>query len=156
MTSNVGSHRILDYKGDLGGAEFAIMRATVLDELRQHFRPEFLNRVDEIIVFHALTESELAQIIEIQLRRLRHRLEQRRIELELTDAAKRHLVKSGYDPVYGARPLKRAIQKELETPLGRKILAGDVRDGQRVVVDFDDIRGELTFRSEPAGEPVLI
>jgi ATP-dependent Clp protease ATP-binding subunit ClpB len=156
MTSNIGSHRILDYKGDLGGAEFAIMRATVLDELRQHFRPEFLNRVDEVIVFHALTEEELGQIIEIQLRRLRHRLEHRRIELHLTDAAKRHLVKSGYDPVYGARPLKRAIQKELETPLGRKILAGEVRDGQRVVVDYDDIRGELTFTAQVAGEPVLI
>ncbi len=156
MTSNVGSHRILDYKGEVGAAEYAVMRATVLDELRQHFRPEFLNRVDEVIVFHALTEEELGKIIEIQLRRVRRRLAQRRIELELTDAAKRHLVKTGYDPVYGARPLKRAIQKELETPLGRKILAGDVQDGQKVVVDYDDIRGELTFLAEPAGEPVLI
>jgi ATP-dependent Clp protease ATP-binding subunit ClpB len=156
MTSNIGSHRILDYKGDLGGAEYAIMRATVLDELRQHFRPEFLNRVDEVIVFHALSEEELGEIIEIQLRRVRERLAQRRIELELTDAAKRHLVKTGYDPVYGARPLKRAIQKELETPLGRKILAGEVRDGQKVVVGFDDIRGELTFTAQPSGEPVLV
>ncbi len=156
MTSNIGSHRILDYKGDMGGAEYAIMRATVLDELRQHFRPEFLNRVDEVIVFHALTEDELGQIIEIQLRRVRERLSQRRIRLELTEAAKRHLVKTGYDPVYGARPLKRAIQKELETPLGRKILAGEVREGQKVVVDYDDIRGELTFSAEMAGEPVLV
>jgi ATP-dependent Clp protease ATP-binding subunit ClpB len=156
MTSNIGSHRILDYKGDLGGAEYAVMRATVLDELRQHFRPEFLNRVDEVIVFHALSEEELGEIIEIQLRRVRERLAQRRIELELTDAAKRHLVKTGYDPVYGARPLKRAIQKELETPLGRKILAGEVRDGQKVVVGFDDIRGELTFTAQPSGEPVLV
>ncbi len=156
MTSNVGSHRILDYKGDMGGAEYAVMRATVLDELRQHFRPEFLNRVDEVIVFHALTEEELTEIIEIQLHRVRERLAQRRIHLELTDAAKRHLVKTGYDPVYGARPLKRAIQKELETPLGRKILAGDVRDGQRVVVDYDDVRGALTFTSRYSDEPVLV
>ncbi|HET7814411.1 MAG TPA: ATP-dependent chaperone ClpB, partial [Candidatus Baltobacteraceae bacterium] len=156
MTSNVGSHRILDYKGDLGGAEFAIMRATVLDELRQHFRPEFLNRVDEIIVFHALTEEELTKIIDIQLERVRARLRQRHIMLDLTDAAKRHLVKAGYDPVYGARPLKRSIQKELETPLGRKILAGEVSDGQKVVVDYDDIRRELTFSAQPAGEPVLV
>lgn len=156
MTSNIGSHRILDYKGELGGAEFAIMRTTVLDELRQHFRPEFLNRVDEVIVFHALTEEELAQIIEIQLKRVRERLAQRRISLQLTDAAKRHLVKAGYDPVYGARPLKRALQKELETPLGRKILAGEVRDDQKVIVDYDDIRGELTFTTQPTGEPVLV
>jgi len=156
MTSNIGSHRILDYKGDLGGAEYAIMRATVLDELRQHFRPEFLNRVDEVIVFHALTEEELGEIIEIQLKRVRERLAHRRIELELTDEAKRHLVKTGYDPVYGARPLKRAIQKELETPLGRKILSGEVREDQKVVVGYDDIRGELTFTAETSGEPVLV
>jgi ATP-dependent Clp protease ATP-binding subunit ClpB len=156
MTSNIGSHRILDYKGDFSGAEYAIMRATVLDELRQHFRPEFLNRVDEIIVFHALSEEQLGEIIEIQLHRLRKRLADRRIELELTDAAKRHLVKAGYDPVYGARPLKRAIQKEVETPLGRKILAGEVRDGQKVLVDYDDRHGELTFTAEVAGEPVLV
>jgi len=156
MTSNIGSHRILDYKGDMGSAEYAVMRATVLDELRQHFRPEFLNRVDEIIVFHALTEEELEQIVEIQLRRLRERLAHRRIALELTPAAKQHLVKTGYDPVYGARPLKRAIQKEIETPLGRKILAGEVRDDQKVVVDYDRDRGELTFTAEVFGEPVFV
>jgi len=156
MTSNIGSHRILDYKGSFTGAEYAVMRATVLDEMRQHFRPEFLNRVDEIIVFHALTEEQLGEIIQIQLGRLRGRLAERRIELELTPEAKTHLVKAGYDPVYGARPLKRAIQKEVETPLGRKILAGEVRDGQKVVVGYDEVRGELTFATEPAGEPVLV
>jgi ATP-dependent Clp protease ATP-binding subunit ClpB len=145
MTSNVGSHRILDYKGSFDGADYAIMRATVLDELRQHFRPEFLNRVDEVIVFHALTEDELLEIVDIQLARLRKRLAERRITLELSDAARRHLVKVGYDPSYGARPLKRTIQKELETPLGRKILAGQINDGDTVDVGFDDVRGELTF-----------
>ena len=145
MTSNVGSHRILDYKGDPGAAEFAVMRATVLDELRQHFRPEFLNRIDEIIVFHALSEEQLGEIVEIQLSRLRQRLAERHITLELSDAAKRHLVRSGYDSSYGARPLKRTIQKELETRLGRKILAGEILDGQAVRVDYDDARGEVTF-----------
>jgi ATP-dependent Clp protease ATP-binding subunit ClpB len=145
MTSNVGSHRILDFKGSFDGAEYAIMRATVLDELRQHFRPEFLNRVDETIVFHALSEEDLLKIVDIQLKRLRRRLAERRITLELSDAARRHLVKVGYDPSYGARPLKRTIQKELETPLGRKILAGQIDDGETVDVGFDDVRGELTF-----------
>jgi ATP-dependent Clp protease ATP-binding subunit ClpB len=145
MTSNIGSHRILDFKGSPGGADYAVMRATVLDELRQHFRPEFLNRVDEIIVFHALDESELGKIVEIQLERLRKRLAERRIVLVLDDAAKRHVVKAGYDANYGARPLKRTIQKELETPLGRKILAGDVRDGDTVEVGYDQDKGELTF-----------
>ncbi|HEV3091840.1 MAG TPA: ATP-dependent chaperone ClpB [Candidatus Cybelea sp.] len=145
MTSNIGSHRILDYRGSLDGAEYAIMRATVLDELRQHFRPEFLNRVDEIIVFHALTEDELLTIVDLQLERLRKRLAERRITLHLSDAAKRHIVKVGYDPHYGARPLKRTIQKELETPLGRKILGGEIEDGDTVDVGFDEDRGELTF-----------
>jgi ATP-dependent Clp protease ATP-binding subunit ClpB len=144
MTSNVGSHRILDFSGQ-SGAEYAVMRATVLDELRRHFRPEFLNRVDEIVVFQALSEEQLARIVEIQLDRLRTRLADRRISLEVSEAATRHLVKVGYDPVYGARPLKRAVQRELETPLGRKILAGDVREGQNVYVDYDELRGELTF-----------
>jgi ATP-dependent Clp protease ATP-binding subunit ClpB len=154
MTSNVGSHRILDYKGGFSGADYAVMRATVLDELRQRFRPEFLNRVDEVIVFHALTEEQLEKIVDIQLERVRRRLAERRIELDLSDAAKRHLVKTGYDPVYGARPLKRAIQKEVETPLGRKILAGDVRDGQLVKVDYNESRGELTFDAQPAAAAV--
>ncbi len=145
MTSNIGSHRILDYRGSLDGAEYAIMRATVLDELRQHFRPEFLNRVDEIIVFHALTQDELLTIVDLQLERLRRRLAERRITLHLSDAAKRHIVKAGYDPHYGARPLKRTIQKELETPLGRKILGGEIEDGDTVDVGFDEDRGELTF-----------
>ncbi len=145
MTSNIGSHRILDYHGSFAGAEYAVMRATVLDELRRHFRPEFLNRVDETVVFHALDEEQLAQIIDIQLQRLRGRLADRHITLELSDTAKRHLVKAGYDPHYGARPLKRALQREVETPLGRKILAGEVNDGQHVCVDYDDVRGELKF-----------
>ncbi len=154
MTSNIGSHRILDYKGSFDGADYAVMRATVLDELRQHFRPEFLNRVDEIIVFHALDEDELLKIVDLQLNHLRGRLSERGIKLVVDDAAKRHLVKVGYDPHYGARPLKRTIQKELETPIGRKILAGEINDGDTVNVGFDENRAELTFKvGEPAATP---
>ncbi|MBD5606898.1 MAG: ATP-dependent chaperone ClpB [Candidatus Eremiobacteraeota bacterium] len=145
MTSNIGSNRILDFSGSGGGAEYAVMRATVLDELRRHFRPEFLNRIDETVVFQALTEEQLEKIVRLQLDRLRARLADRRIALDISDGAVRHLVKVGFDPVYGARPIKRAIQRELETPLGRKILGGDVRDGDRVFVDYEEQRGELTF-----------
>jgi ATP-dependent Clp protease ATP-binding subunit ClpB len=145
MTSNIGSNRILDFSASGGGAEYAVMRATVLDELRRHFRPEFLNRVDETVVFTALNEEQLEQIVRLQLDRLRARLADRRIELDVSDGALRHLVKVGYDPVYGARPIKRAVQRELETPLGRKILGGEVRDGDRVFVDYEEKRGELTF-----------
>ena len=149
MTSNIGSHRILDYHGGTNDAEYAVMRATVLNELRAHFRPEFLNRVDEIVVFHALSEAELKMIVEIQLERVQKRLDERQTKLDLSDAAKTHLVKVGYDPAYGARPLKRTIQKELETPLARKILAGEIRDGQTVSVGYDEKRGELTFMAVP-------
>jgi ATP-dependent Clp protease ATP-binding subunit ClpB len=129
------------------------MKEAVLDELRNHFRPEFLNRVDEIIVFHALSEDHLKEIVDIQLQRLRDRLAERHIDLELTDAAKTHLVRVGYDPAYGARPLKRVIQKEIETALGRQILQGTIRDGQKLLVDFDPRRGELTFGPQKAGQP---
>jgi ATP-dependent Clp protease ATP-binding subunit ClpB len=149
MTSNIGSHRILAYRGDYGGDNYERMKEAVLDELRAHFRPEFLNRVDEIIVFHSLSEEHLKAIVDIQLQRLRQRLADRHIELELTDRARTHLVRVGYDPAYGARPLKRAIQRELENVLGRQILEGKIRDGQKVVVDFDHDR--LTFTPQGAG-----
>jgi ATP-dependent Clp protease ATP-binding subunit ClpB len=151
MTSNIGSHRILEYRGAFAGLDYERMKDTVTDELRKHFRPEFLNRVDEIIVFHVLSEEHLKEIVEIQLGRLRKRLEDRKIELELTDAARTHLVRVGYDPSYGARPLKRAIQREIETPLARKLLSREVRDGQKVTVDSRN--GALTFNGQTVGEP---
>src|SRR5262249_47281382 len=114
MTSNIGSHRILDYKGTFAGGNYERMKEAVLEELRAHFRPEFLNRVDEIVVFPSLTQVHLKQIVEIQLGNLGRRLAERHMQLELTDAAKEHLVRVGFDPAYGARPLKRAIQKEIE------------------------------------------
>ena len=129
------------------------MKQTVLEEMRHQFRPEFLNRVDEIIVFHALSEENLKRIVDIQLVFLRQRLSERHIEIEVTDGAKTHLVRAGYNPSYGARPLKRTIQKEIETPLGRLILKGEVRDGQKMVIDFDEAQGELKFT--PAGQPTL-
>ncbi len=143
MTSNIGSHTILEYGGSNETADYEEMKEAVLGELRLHFRPEFLNRVDETVVFHSLTEADLKRILLVQLERLRGRLTERRITLELTDEAATHLARAGYDPVYGARPLKRAIQKELETPIGRRILAGEIRDGQNVEVDWRD--GHLTF-----------
>jgi ATP-dependent Clp protease ATP-binding subunit ClpB len=149
MTSNIGSFRILEYRGSFEGHEFDRMKDAVLEEMRHHFRPEFLNRVDEIIVFHALTEDHLKQIVEIQLERVRERLAGRHIALELTDAARLNLVRTGYDPNYGARPLKRAIQKKIETPLGRLILKGEIRDGQTVMVDADPSGGELAFSTQP-------
>jgi ATP-dependent Clp protease ATP-binding subunit ClpB len=155
MTSNIGSHRILEYRGAFEGREYDQMKQAVLDEMRRHFRPEFLNRVDEVIVFHALSEEHLKEIVDIQLAQLRTRLAERHIQIELTDAARTHLVRTGYNPTYGARPLKRAIQKEVETQLARLILKGEVRDGQTVLVDYDAQLGALQFapveEAVPAG-----
>jgi ATP-dependent Clp protease ATP-binding subunit ClpB len=148
MTSNIGSHRILEYRGAFAGEEYRRMKDMVLAELRQAFRPEFLNRLDEIIVFHALSEEHLKQIVEIQLAGLRARLEERHIQLELTDAARTRLVRTGYDPNYGARPLKRAIQREIETPFAKRILAGEIRGGQTVRIDADPAGAGLAFHVE--------
>jgi ATP-dependent Clp protease ATP-binding subunit ClpB len=145
MTSNIGSQRILQYKGSNVGEIYDRMKSAVTEELKKHFRPEFLNRVDDIIVFHSLTESELKQIVDIQLGLLRRRLEERHITLVLTDEAKSHVVRSGYDAAYGARPLKRVLQKEVETGLSRMILKGEIRDGQTVEVDYDISHDSLDF-----------
>ena len=137
MTSNIGSQLILNYSGRGDDSGYEAMKREVLDTLRREFRPEFLNRVDDIVVFHGLTRDDLREIVEIQLGHLRERLDERHIRLELTRKAKDHFADTGYDPAYGARPLKRLIQKELETALARKLLAGDVKDHSRVVVDHD-------------------
>ncbi len=107
-----------------------------------------LNRVDEVVVFHSLTEEDLKKILDIQLNRLRERLAERHIEIQLTPPAATHLAREGYDPVYGARPLKRAIQKELETPIGRRLLGGEIRDGDTVIVDWKN--GEFVFSTKAA------
>jgi ATP-dependent Clp protease ATP-binding subunit ClpB len=147
MTSNVGSQVIVGYRGGADEAAYEDMKRDVLEALRQHFRPEFLNRVDETVVFHSLSRAQLKQIVGIQLSRLRERLSERKIQLELTDAAAEHFANTGYDPVYGARPLKRLLQKEIETVLGRKILTDEVPDGSRVTVDYRS--GALTFEAVP-------
>ena len=148
MTSNIGSQVILGYRGGADEAAYEAMKREVLEAMRAHFRPEFLNRVDEIVVFHGLSREQLKQIVEIQLGRLRQRLGERKILLELTDAAREHLAAVGYDPVYGARPLKRLLQREIETTLGRKILAGEIADGTRVTVDVAP-SGSLVITGTP-------
>jgi ATP-dependent Clp protease ATP-binding subunit ClpB len=133
MTSNIGSQFIAEAAttGDFGEG----VRRQVTEALRQHFRPEFLNRVDEIIFFHALGREHIKQIIDIQLRGLMKRLADRKIKVELTDRAKEFLVQEGYDPTYGARPLKRAIQRRVLDPLAMRVLEGEFAEGDRVVVD---------------------
>jgi len=116
------------------------MRRRVLEALSQQFRPEFLNRIDEVIIFHALGMEQLMQIVDIQLKRLQALLSDRKVTLELTDAAKRHLAEEGYDPVYGARPLKRVIQREIQDPLALRLLQGDFGEGDKVTVEYRDGR----------------
>ena len=137
MTSNIGSQYIQEL-----GLEAA--KSRVLETMRQHFRPEFLNRIDEVIVFHNLNREHLAKIVEIQLGHLRRRLAERKIGLNLTPAAVAYLAETGYDPTYGARPLKRAIQRHIQDPLALAILQGSFREGETVLVDLRD--GELVFK----------
>jgi ATP-dependent Clp protease ATP-binding subunit ClpB len=136
MTSNIGSPQILE--AQQRRASYDEITSLVMAELREHFRPEFLNRVDEIVVFHPLETEQLTKIVEIQLDRLRARLTERRISLFVTPAALRHLGERGYDPVYGARPLKRLIQQEIETPMARQLVKGELRDGDTATVDLKD------------------
>lgn len=140
MTSNIGSQHILEYQlkaAVSGEAAYEEMKEKVLGALREHFRPEFLNRIDETVVFHALTAEELKKIVDIQLRILNRRLQDRKILLEPTDGARDFLARTGYDPVYGARPLKRLIQKDIENPLALKLLKGEFADGDRIKIDSD-------------------
>lgn len=145
MTSNIGSQEILE--GQTAGIPFEKIKTQVLGLLRQSFRPEFLNRVDETVVFHPLGEEHLARIVDIQVGRLSRRLkEERNITIEITDEAKKAIAKQGYDPLFGARPLKRLIQRGIETELAKKIIAGEIRDGQLVVIDFQ--HGAFVFQRE--------
>lgn len=143
MTSNLGSQYILDVAGD--DSRYEEMRSRVMDVMRENFRPEFLNRVDETIIFHGLQKSELRSIVQIQIQSLAARLEEQKLTLKLTDKALDFLAAVGYDPVYGARPLKRAVQKYLETAIAKGILRGDYKPGETIVVDETDER--LSFTS---------
>jgi ATP-dependent Clp protease ATP-binding subunit ClpB len=154
MTSNLGSHYILEHSGD----DWAATEAHVMDELRHHFRPEFLNRVDDIIVFRPLDEAQLAEIVELQLRRVEQLLADRRIELEVTPAAKALIARVGYDPAFGARPLKRAIQQLIQNPLAIRMLEEEIPEGTRVVADVAADGESIAFRpggpaSSTAGPP---
>jgi len=149
MTSNIGSHHIMEV-----GAKEA--EPKVIEAMRQHFRPEFLNRVDEIITFHSLTREDLVRIVEIQLVHLRKLLAERKIELVLTDEAKQHLAEVGYDPTFGARPLKRAIQRELQDPLAMALLSGEFGEGDTVRIDYHE--DSIVFKKEVKqgiNEPVV-
>jgi ATP-dependent Clp protease ATP-binding subunit ClpB len=145
MTSNIGSAEILAFEGKTDDEHYGRMKQKVLGLLKQFFRPEFLNRVDEVVVFHALDKDQLVKIVDIQLERLRARLSDKRIELEVTERAKRFLAEAGYDPVYGARPIKRTIQRSLENEIARRLLSGEIEEGKKLTVDLSE--GKLTFRS---------
>jgi ATP-dependent Clp protease ATP-binding subunit ClpB len=154
MTSNLGSHIIQEYFEKVGSdrradrtAQRAVptkeMEQAVMAELKRHFRPEFLNRVDDVIIFQSLDESELARIVDIQLEKLQKRLAQQQLTLDVDNAAKKLLAKEGYDPQFGARPLKRAIQEQVLNPLSMRLLEGDFKPGDKIKVTADD--GELAF-----------
>jgi ATP-dependent Clp protease ATP-binding subunit ClpB len=147
MTSNLGSQVIQELAGE---ANYARMKAAVMEIVGSHFRPEFINRVDDVVVFHPLGKAHIREIVNIQLGFLRKRLADRDIRLELDTAASDLLGEAGFDPVYGARPLKRAIQHQLENPLAQRILRGDFGPGDTVRVTVKD--GALAF--EPAAVPV--
>jgi ATP-dependent Clp protease ATP-binding subunit ClpB len=146
MTSNIGSQYILDVAGD--DAQYDEMRSRVMDSMRSQFRPEFLNRIDEIIIFHGLKLSELREIVKLQVQRLANRLSDRKISLKLSDTALDFLAEVGYDPVYGARPLKRAIQRELETQIAKAILRSEFTENDTIFVDVENER--LAFKRLPA------
>jgi ATP-dependent Clp protease ATP-binding subunit ClpB len=135
MTSNLGSHRIQEMAGE---DNYYRMRAAVMEIVSSHFRPEFINRVDEVVVFHPLEQEQIRRIADIQLNYLRKRLAERDIQLEVTGAALDRISESGFDPVYGARPLKRAIQQSIENPLAKEILEGKFTPGDTVRVDVAD------------------
>ena len=140
MTSNLGSHKIQEMAGD----SYEEIKAAVMNSVNQHFRPEFINRIDEIVVFHPLGQEQMAGIADIQLSRLRKRLQERDMDIVLSDEAMTQLVAVGYDPVYGARPLKRAIQQAIENPLSVKLLSGEFVAGDTIKVDVD-AEGNFTF-----------
>ncbi len=147
-----GQGRTVDFRNTV-----IIMTSNIrsAEQLRDHFRPEFLNRIDEVVVFEALSREQLTEIVELQLRRLRERLAERRVELELTDAAKEAIAEAGWDPAYGARPLKRAIQRMLENPLALELLEGRFSEGDTVRVDVGE-DGELVFERVEAEAPAAV
>lgn len=143
MTSNLGSEIIQELTSK---KDYAALKSTLMDIIAQHFRPEFINRVDEVVVFHALTEKQIHSITSIQLERLRERLSERDLQLEVSEAAINHIAKMGYDPVYGARPLKRTIQQELENPIAKDMIEEKFLPGDKIFVDYGDEKIKLTAK----------
>jgi ATP-dependent Clp protease ATP-binding subunit ClpA len=150
MTSNIGSAAIAATSARAGDEAYEQMKREVTETLRTQFRPEFLNRVDEIIVFHALTEDDLSRIVDLLIADLGRRLAQQDIALELTPAARALIVREGTDPAFGARPLKRTIQRLVENQLARALVSGEFRPGERITADADLASGTLVFSSEGA------
>jgi ATP-dependent Clp protease ATP-binding subunit ClpB len=143
MTSNLGSHQIQEMAGDDSPEAYTQMKASVMGVVQAHFRPEFINRLDDIVVFHPLDKAQIREIAKIQLRGLERRLGERGIRIELSDDALALLGNVGFDPVYGARPLKRAIQAQVENPLASRILSGEFGNGD--VIQVDAAGGQLVF-----------
>jgi len=164
MTSNLGSQRIQELSMLSSGkksasnsaeqakaeteAEYQLMKSEVMEVVEQHFRPEFINRIDDVVVFHPLGREAINNIAKIQMQDLRGRLEERELGMSLTDEAMAHISEVGYDPVYGARPLKRAIQQLLENPLAQEILAGKFIPGDTIAIDVidGDVQGRMSFK----------
>jgi len=143
MTSNLGSQYLIDNITDDGRISEEV-KERVETEMKRHFRPEFINRIDEVVVFSPLTESQIEQIIELSLNDIRRLLEDRQIKLRLTERAKRHIAEEAYTPAYGARPVKRYLQKHIETEIAARIIQGEIQDGETVEVDLDGEK--LIFR----------
>ncbi|WP_163327643.1 ATP-dependent Clp protease ATP-binding subunit [Desulfurobacterium thermolithotrophum] len=148
MTSNVGSEYLMNLSKEEFEKRYDEIKEQIMNELKKRFRPEFLNRIDEIIIFHPLSEEEIKQIVDLLITKLNKRLEDRGIKIVLTEEAKSALAKKGYVPEFGARPLRRTIQRDIETPLSVKILEGTVKDGDKVKIDYDKEKGEFTFEVE--------
>jgi ATP-dependent Clp protease ATP-binding subunit ClpB len=152
MTSNIGSPHLLDGLDDAGHIR-EDARSLVMGELRAHFRPEFLNRVDDIVLFKPLTLAEIQSIVDLLLDDVRQRLEERRIAIDVTDEARRLIARSGYDPVYGARPLRRFIQHEVETRIARALIAGTIAEGSAISIDTDGDELIVDWREGAPAEP---
>src|SRR5207248_2974197 len=150
MTSNVGAQYIFEFQKSMQSpAQEEAMRNQVEQELHRHFRPEFLNRIDDVIIFHALDLSHIKRIIEIQLRALTKMIAERGLTLEISEAAKEHLAREGYDPAFGARPLKRALQREIIDSLAIRLLDGKFKAGDTVFVNMTNGKLELSLEPEP-------
>jgi len=150
MTSNIGSHHLQELAISGGGQITPQAQNAVMADLRGHFRPEFLNRVDDIVLFKPLTLHEITNIVDLLIKQLQNRLDEQGIRLVLTDSAKRHIAETGYDPMYGARPLKRLLQRQIETRVGRAIIAGDATSGKTVTLDLAENEQDFVLNVEPA------